>query len=579
MDKLKKMLVRLEKGWKEWNQRWEELNQRQQQGKMTDLLMDPVEEVLELWSKLHAEEMKLQEVKWLSVEEKRLLGDDSKVGMIHEDMILQMEKEMEVAKESVRHSVIELAKDVKKEMNELADIVDEQILLAEERRRHAEEQIKHHRKRAEEQIQHAKDQRQITQYQIKQAKKHAEDRMMHAEKQTLIAEEKRMHAEKQTLFAEKRRMLAEEQIMLAEEQALQAEMEIKRIEQLIKHVEGAIQVVADQMDRLKERTKHSDTESEPITSSNEEILVEMQELNGRIKYLMEMKLSYQKACLEKGTELKKDMLLWKMTLLDMGGFIGAALRNALEKYEKSVERQAEMQTHEKTPEKHVQSDEDKRPQEKMEMKGSVVHKEPLETDSETDSDDGSKKGLGTHEQPLETHFKLDETEKLQARRKKLFSKVRSSPSHKVWMKGSDSTTQYHTQPSHRHDDSIEQELGALWREKMMHARAKPPPLPATPSQMWMAGLGARGPAQFHKKPRVRLPRVKMGQRATSSQLPTEHEKLLQGQVLPQHMRMEERATSSQLPTEHKEPLQGQVLGDTGLPGHVTMERIRRSKSF
>jgi hypothetical protein len=312
-------------------------------------------------------------------------------------------------------------------------------------------------------------------------------------------------------------------------------------------------------------------------------------------------------CLEKGTKLKKDMLLWKMTLLDMGGFIGAALRNALEKYEKSVERQAEMQTHEKTPEKHVQSDEDKRPQEEMEMKGSVVHKEPLETDSETDSDDGSEKGLGTHEQPLETHFKLDETEKLQARRKKLFSKVRSSPSHKVWMKGSDSTTQYHTQPSHRHDDSIEQELGALWREKMMHARAKPPPLPATPSQMWMAGLGARGPAQFYKNPRVRLPRVKMGQRATSSQLPTEHEKLLQGQVLPRHMRMEERATSSQLPTEHekllqgqvlprhmrmeeratssqlptehKEPLQGQVLGDTGLPGHVTMKRIRRAKSF
>jgi hypothetical protein len=325
--------------------------------------------------------------------------------------------------------------------------------------------------------------------------------MMHAEKQTLIAEEKRMHAEKQ--------------IKLAEEKALQAEMEIKRIEQLIKHVEGAIQVVADQMDRLKERTKHSDTESEPITSSNEEILVEMQEQN---EYLMEMKLSYQKTCLEKGTELKKDMLLWKMTLLDMGGFIGAALRNALEKYEKSVERQAEMQTHEKTPEKHVQSDEDKRPQEEMEMKGSVVHKEPLETDSETDSDDGSEKGLGTHEQPLETHFKLDETKKLQqARTKELFSKVRSSPSHKVWMKGSDSTTQYHTEPPHRHDDSTEQELGALWTETMMYTRAKPPPLPATPPPSWMAGLG--GPAQFHKEPLqshvsgdAGLPlRVRMGQ--------------------------------------------------------------------
>ena len=71
-------------------------------------------------------EMELQEVKHCE-NEWRQLEEERTVGMV--DMILGMEKKMQGAKESVKHSVVELAKDAGEKIQHLVEIVDEQILI------------------------------------------------------------------------------------------------------------------------------------------------------------------------------------------------------------------------------------------------------------------------------------------------------------------------------------------------------------------------------------------------------------------------------------------------------------------
>ena len=198
----------------------------------------------------------------LCEEEMMHLGEDVKVDVIG------MKKEMNKVKETLKHSVVNLAKDT-------------------------EENVKHLVKKADTMILHVRGQR----------------RQIHnAEQQIEHPDEEIMHA------AELKRR-AMEDIKHAEELIKRAAEDIKYLEQQIKHAEVEIELETEEMAQLKEVTKYT----EMMQHLNMEILMEMELLNEKVKQLMEMKLrmekklSYQRWRLEKQRELKRGVQPWNTT--------------------------------------------------------------------------------------------------------------------------------------------------------------------------------------------------------------------------------------------------------------------------
>ena len=91
-----------------------------------------------------------------------------------------------------------------------------------------------------------------------------------------------------------------EDIKRAEELIKRATEDIKYLQQQIKHAEVKIEHEAEE---LKEMTKHS----EMVQHLNEEILMEMQLLNEKIKQVMEMKLWIEKKLSQQREHLEKQI--------------------------------------------------------------------------------------------------------------------------------------------------------------------------------------------------------------------------------------------------------------------------------